>query len=191
MSQASNLTLSHSLWAGNRYANLRAVVMAAIGVALLTLSAKAKIVIGPVPVTLQTLVVLLIGASYGWRLAASTVLAYLAIGLSGLPVFASNLVGPAALVGPTGGYLLAFVPAAALVGWLAERGWDKSVILTVVAMVLGNLVIYAIGASWLASIIGAKKAWALGVMPFLAGDAVKIGFAALALPLASKILGRS
>ncbi len=190
MSQASNLTLSHSLWAGNRAAVLRSVALMALGVALLAVSAKAKIVIGPVPVTLQTLVVLLIGASYGWRLAASTVVAYLAAGLSGAPVFAGELVGPAYFAGPTAGYLLAFVPAAALVGWLAERGWDKSVPMTVVAMVLGNLVIYAIGATWLASMIGAQKAWTFGVLPFLAGDAVKIGFAALALPLASKVLGR-
>ncbi len=190
MSQASNLTLSHSLWAGNRASTLRAVALMALGVVLLTISAKAKFVIGPVPHTLQTLVVLLIGASYGWRLGASTILAYLATGLSGLPVFAVDIAGAAALVGTTGGYLLGFVFAAALVGWLAERGWDKSIVLTVVAMVLGNLVIYAIGASWLASIIGAEKAWTFGVLPFLGVDAVKIGFAALALPLASKVLGR-
>lgn len=190
MSQASNLTLSHSLWAGNRASTLRAVALMALGVVLLTISAKAKFVIGPVPHTLQTLVVLLIGASYGWRLGASTILAYLATGLSGLPVFAGEIAGAAALVGTTGGYLLGFVLAATLVGWLAERGWDKSIVLTVVAMVLGNLVIYAIGASWLASIIGAEKAWTFGVLPFLGVDAVKIGFAALALPLASKVLGR-
>lgn len=190
MSQPSALTLSHSLWAGDRFAILRAVVLGAIGVALLTLSAKAKIVIGPVPVTMQTLVVLLMAAAYGWRQAAGTIVAYFAVGLAGYPVFAGEIAGPAYFIGTSAGYLLAFLPAVILVGWLAERGWDKSVVTTVVAMVLGNLVIYAIGASWLSTMIGVQKAWIFGVVPFLAGDAIKIGVAALALPAASHLLSR-
>jgi biotin transport system substrate-specific component len=123
--------------------------------------------------TLQTLVVLLLGAAYGARLAAVTVLLYLAEGMMGLQVFAGLDAGPAYMAGPTGGYLAGFLVAAAAVGWLAERGWDRSLGLLLAAMTLGHLVIFACGYAWLAGLMPPDRAFAVGVMPFLAATLVK------------------
>src|SRR4051794_39821492 len=106
-----------------RASALRPALLAIGGSLALAASAQILVPIQPVPMTLQSLVVLLIGAAYGWRLGAATVLLYLAEGLCGMPVFAGFRAGPAVLIGPTGGFLLGFVPAAALAGWLAARGW--------------------------------------------------------------------
>jgi biotin transport system substrate-specific component len=167
-------TLAATLWpqqAASRIARLAAL---SIGGALaLALSAKAQVPFYPVPMTLQTLAVLAIGATFGARLAAVTVLLYLGEGLTGLQVFADSAAGPAYMAGPTGGYLAGFLVAATLVGWLAERGWDRSLSRLLGAMVLGSLVIYGCGFAWLATLIGAQKAWLFGVQPFLLGDALK------------------
>jgi len=106
---------------------------------------------------MQTLVVLMIGMTFGWKLGGATVALYLAEGLAGLPVFAGapeKGIGFAYMVGPTGGYLLGFIIAAAVVGWLAERGFDRNVILTAVAMLVGSIIIYIPGVLWLGSIVG-------------------------------------
>jgi len=143
----------------------------------------------PVPVTGQTFAVLLVGAALGrWR-GTAAVLAYLAEGAAGLPVFAGGLSGPAVLVGPTGGYLFGFVLGAWLCGYLAERGWDRRVGGTLASMILGNIVIFAIGLPWLARFVGGANVWTMGFWPFIPGDIVKIGLAAAALPLAWKWLG--
>jgi biotin transport system substrate-specific component len=123
--------------------------------------------------TLQTLVVLILGAAYGARLAAVTILLYLAEGMMGLQVFAGLDAGPAYMAGLTGGYLGGFVVAAALVGWLAERGWDRSLGLLLAAMTLGHFVIFACGYAWLAGLIGPDEAWVAGVVPFFAATLVK------------------
>ncbi|GAB4408851.1 MAG: biotin transporter BioY [Anaerolineae bacterium] len=144
----------------------------------------------PVPITMQTLMVLLTGMLLGSRLGSITVLAYLAEGLAGLPVFAggtsawspSSIPGVPVLLGPSAGYLVGFVFAAGLVGWLAERGWDRVWWTTALAMVLGNLVIYAFGVGWLSTFLGVSRAIAAGALPFLIGDAVKIALAVIALP---------
>jgi biotin transport system substrate-specific component len=128
----------------------RAVILVALGTALLTLSAKINLPLPYVPMTLQTLVVLMIGAAYGWRLGSATVIAYLAEGAIGLPVFAGPVGGLAPLVGPTAGYLFGFVAAAFITGWLSERGWDRSVPRLFVAMGIGHTVILAAGFAWLA-----------------------------------------
>lgn len=189
-------TLAQTLWrpeAQNRI--LRGIVLALLGTALLTASAKVQIPFYPVPMTLQTLVVLGLGMAYGWRLAAATLLLYLAQGAAGLPVFAGTPekgLGLAYMLGGTGGYLLGFVMAAAACGWLAERGWDRSVITTALAMLLGNLLIYVPGLLWLGALFGWDKPileW--GLLPFLLGDLVKLALAALLLPLAWKALGRA
>lgn len=162
-----------------------------LGSALIALSARAAIPLpfSPVPITGQTFAVLLVGAALGrWR-GAAAVLAYLAEGAAGLPVFAGVSAGPATLVGPTGGYLFGFVPAAWLCGYLAERGWDRSVVGTLAAMVLGNVVIFAVALPWLARFTGAANVWALGFWPFIPGDVVKMALAAAALPLAWKWVG--
>ncbi|MGA9190453.1 MAG: biotin transporter BioY [Anaerolineales bacterium] len=137
----------------------------------------------PVPITAQTLAVLLIGVLLGSRRGGFALLAYLGEGLAGLPVFAGGGFGLAHLLGPTGGYLIGFAAAAFLVGWLAERGWDRRPLAALGAMTLGNLVIYAIGASWLAWMVGPNQALALGVAPFVLGDVLKIGLGTALLPL--------
>ena len=144
----------------------------------------------PVPVTGQTLAVLLVGALLGSRRGAWSLLAYLLEGLAGLPVFAGGASGPAYALGPTGGYLLGFVAAAFVVGWRAERGWDRRLGSTALAMVAGNVAIYACGLGWLALFVG-RQALALGLFPFLAGDLVKLVLAAIALPLGWRLIGRN
>ena len=161
------------------------------GSLLIALSAQVAILLpfSPVPVTGQTLAVLLVGALLGSRRGSLAVLTYVVQGLAGLPVFAGGAFGLVRLLGPTGGYLVGFVAAAFLVGLLAERGWDRRVSTTAAAMTLGNLVIYATGALWLAAFVGGlDQALALGVAPFIPGDLLKIGAAALLLPAGWRLL---
>ena len=167
-------TLAATLWPQQAASRIARFAALAIGGALaLAVSAKTQVPFYPVPMTLQTLVVLAIGAAFGARLAAATVALYLAEGLLGLQVFAGASAGPAYMAGPTGGYLLGFLVAAALVGWLAERGWDRSLGWLLAAVALGDLAILACGFAWLAAMIGPEKAWLGGVLPFLPGDVVK------------------
>jgi biotin transport system substrate-specific component len=154
------------------------------GSLLLAVSAQFKIPLYPVPVTGQTLVVLLIGMTYGARLGGITISAYLFEGALGLPVFAGGAAGVAVLVGPTGGYLFGFLLASAAMGYLAERGMGRTAASTITAMVIGNCVIYLCGVFWLANFIGFDKAVAAGVLPFLYGDALKLFVAAGLMPLA-------
>ena len=166
--------------------------LAIVGVALLMLSAKVKIPFYPVPLTMQSFVVLALGLTYGSRLGASTVLLYLAAGVLGLPVFAGTPekgIGLAYMMGPTGGYLLGFVIAAATTGYLAERGWDRKVLLTFVAMLVGNITIYIPGLIWLGNILGWDKPilqW--GMTPFLLGDLAKIVLAMIVIPATWKLV---
>jgi len=162
------------------------ILLVLAGSALLALSAQFafRIPISPVPVTGQTLVVLLIGMAYGSRLGAATVLAYLVEGGMGLPVFANGTAGWPVIMGPTGGYLVGFVAAAFALGWLAERGMGRGPISTAIAMAVGTIIIYVFGVSWLGQFIGFEKAVAAGVMPFLYGDALKLVVAAGLMPLA-------
>ena len=151
---------------------------------LLAVSAQFKIPLYPVPVTGQTLVVLLIGMTYGPRLGGITIAAYLFEGALGLPVFAGGAAGVAVLMGPTAGYLFGFLLAATAMGFLAERGIGRTVVSTIAAMVIGNCVIYLCGALWLANFIGFGQAIAAGVLPFLYGDALKLVVAAGLMPWA-------
>lgn len=159
------------------------------GSLLIALSAQiaVRLPFSPVPITAQTLTVLLLGALLGRRRAALTVLAYIAQGLAGLPVFAGGAAGLAYLLGPTGGYLVGFVAAAWTTGWLAERGWDRRILSTALAMLIGNVVLYAFGLAWLSLYVGGA-ALTLGLLPFLAGDLLKIALAAAALPAGWKAL---
>ena len=148
-----HLPLAAVLWperADRIYGVLRGAILVALGTALLTMSAKINLPLPYVPMTLQTLVVLMIGAAYGWRLGVTTVLAYLAEGAIGIPVFAGPVGGLAPLFGPTAGYLAGFVMAALATGWLSERGWDRSVPLLFVAMAIGHILILGCGFAWLA-----------------------------------------
>lgn len=149
---------------------------------VVALSAQVTIPLHPVPVTGQTFGVLLIGALLGRRRGLLALFAYLAQGAVGLPVFAGGKAGFASFAGPTGGYLIGFLVAALVVGWLSERGWDRRFATTVLAMFAGNVVIYAWGLTWLASFVGWQVALKVGCLPFVPGDLLKILMAALILP---------
>lgn len=136
----------------------------------------------PVPITGQTFAVLLTGALLGSRLGFAAILAYLAEGSAGLPFFAGGDHGFATVTGPTGGYLVGFLVAAFVVGWLAERGWDRDVPHAVAAMLVGEVAIYVFGLAWLSRYVPASQVLALGLTPFIPGDAVKIAAAAIVLP---------
>jgi biotin transport system substrate-specific component len=176
-------------------ATLRNVAFAVGGSLCLWLSAKIQIPFYPVPLTMLTFMVLAIGMAFGWRLGAAAIALYLVEGALGLPVFSGTPergVGLAYMVGPTGGYLLGCLPAAALCGWLAERGWDRNFATTALAMLAGNLVIYIFGLAWLGAVVGWDKpvlAW--GLTPFLLGDLTKLALATALLPVAWRLLGKS
>jgi biotin transport system substrate-specific component len=171
---------------------LRSVTLVALGTALLTLSAKVNLPLPYVPMTLQTLVVLVIGAAYGWRLGTATVMAYLAEGALGWPVFAGSVGGLAPLLGPTAGYLFGFVAAAFATGWLSERGWDRSVPWLFLAMGLGHILILAAGFTWLAfgMKLGVEKAWLVGIAPFIAASLIKNALGAMLVPALRHVLDR-
>ncbi len=157
---AQRHTLVEALWPGQS-AWLRNTILLVAGSMLLTLSAKVNVPFYPVPMTMQTFAVLVIGAAYGWRLGTATVLFYLAQGAFGLPVFAGTPekgIGLAYLMGPTGGYLIGFAAAAFVAGWLAERGWDRSMPGLIAAMFLGHVTIFILGTAYLGSLIGYDKA---------------------------------
>jgi len=143
------------------------------GSLLLAVSAKVQVPFYPVPMTLQTLVVLLLGAGLGARLAAASVALYLIEGLAGLPVFAGAVAGPVYMAGPTGGFLVGFLVAAALIGFAADRRWDRSWIGLLGSLTLGHAVVFAFGFLWLAQLIGAEKAFAAGVAPFALATILK------------------
>ena len=169
---------------------LREAAAAFFGSLALAVAAKWQVPFYPVPMTLQTLVVLILGAFFGARLASATVGLYLAEGFFGLPVFAGWAAGPETLAGPTGGYLFGFLAAAALVGVLAERGVTRSLIGLIVVMCLGHVAISAFGFGWLAAGIGPTKAWAIGVAPFYGSTVLKTALAvALMRALAPRLGG--
>lgn len=192
MLQAQRLVLIDALL-DRGHSQFRTLFLVLAGSMVLTLSAKVQVPFYPVPMTLQTLVVLLIGVAFGWRMGVATVLAYLAQGAMGLPVFAGTPekgLGLLYMAGPTGGYLVGFALAAAVTGWLAERGLDRTVIGTAVAMIAGTVVIYACGLVWLSNFVGMEKAVAFGMTPFLFGDLVKVALATATLPMIWKLINR-
>jgi biotin transport system substrate-specific component len=165
----------------------RAVLLIVAGSVALAVSAKIKVPFYPVEMTMQTFVVMVLAMGFGWRLGMATVALYLAEGAMGLPVFTGTPergLGVAYMMGPTGGYLAGFFLSAGLVGWLAERGFDRNVLTTLVAMLAGTAVIFALGIGWLSSLIGFEKALAFGLMPFVYSEALKIALAAALMPLA-------
>lgn len=174
----------------------RNVMLAVGGSLLLWASARLQVPFYPVPMTMQTFVVLMIGAAYGWRLGAATVALYLLQGALGMPVFAGTPekgIGLAYMVGPTGGYLIGYVAAAATTGALAGLGWDRRVSTTILSMLAGTAVIYAFGIGWLGMVVGwDKPVFAWGLTPFLLGDLIKLALAAAVLPMTWKLIaGRS
>ncbi len=170
---------------------VRDVVLVAGGAALTGLAAQVSIPLPftPVPLTLQTFAVLLVGASLGTVRGVASMLLYLAAGVAGAPVFSNGTSGAG---GASFGYVLGFIVAAALVGRLAERGATRGPLRTAAVMVLGNLAIYAVGLPWLMSSIhvGLGKGLSLGVTPFLIGDLLKVVVAAGLFPAAWRLTGR-
>jgi biotin transporter BioY len=159
------------------------------GALILGLSAQVKVYlpISPVPITGQTFAVLMLAALLGSRRGVLAILAYLAEGVLGLPVFAGGI-GLAVLIGPTGGYLVGFIAVAYLVGRLAEMGWDRRVSTTIAAMLAGEIVLYTFGVCWLAIITNIRTALTVGLYPFIVGDILKVILAAAVLPAGWKLL---
>ena len=172
---------------------LRGIVLCTIGSLLIWTSAKIHVPFYPVPMTMQTFVVLTIGMVYGWRLGAATVMLYLLEGATGLPVFSGTPekgLGLAYMLGGTGGYLAGFLLSVIVTGTLAERGWDRSIMTTALAMLAGSVAIYIPGLLWLGTLFGWDKPileW--GMYPFLLGDLTKLALAAGFLPLIWKMIG--
>ena len=160
-----------------------------VGSLLLTASARTQIPFWPVPMTMQTLAVIVIGMTLGSRLGFIVVTAYVLEGLMGLPVFANTPergAGLAYLMGPTGGYLVGFCVAAYVSGWLAERGFGRDIFKASLVNIIGTLIILAFGYAWLAHLVGPVKAYVAGVHPFLLSSLVKIGLGAVLAALIAR-----
>lgn len=186
-------TFIAAMWPERTAAGVRIAALTLLGSLALAASAKLQVPFYPVPMTMQSLVVLLLGMAFGWRLGAATVLLYLLEGAFGLPVFAGTPekgIGIAYMMGPTGGYLIGFVAAAALTGWLAERGWDRSLWRSAVALSLGHAVLFLSGLAWLAVYVGWPRAVEFGLMPFLAGTVVKTALGVALVRAGWAMLGR-
>ena len=190
--------LVKTLWPKRTLARDLSLILAGSLFVALTAQVAIPLPFTPVPITLQTLGILLVGAALGSRLGFLALLAYLLEGAMGLPVFAGGTGGVARILGPTGGFLLAFPLAAGLVGLLVERfGLDRSFFGTLLAMLLGNALLYLVGlpglGAWLVGVgkfTGMGGLLAMGLFPFLPGDLVKAVLAALLLPTAWRFLGR-
>ena len=193
-SPSSPSTLVGLLWPSRddaRFSVLRAIVLMGVGTALLTLSAKVQVPLPYVPMTLQTLVVLIIGASYGWRLGGATVGLYLMQGAVGMPVFAGPTAGIGYFMGPTGGFLFGFLLAAIVMGFMAERGWDRSLLRVIVMMSVGHALIFVVGLAQLSLVMPFAKAWTVGAAPFVAATLVKTALAVALMQAAWSVTGRS
>ncbi len=197
--------LATPLWQDARPAQraLRFTLLAILGVVFIALCAQARVPFYPVPMTGQTLAVLLVGTVFGWQLGLTTLLLYMGAGAVGIPVFANWSAGPGVIAGATGGYIIGFVLAAALLGFLAQRGWSRSLPLTVLGMVLAEILIYLPGVPWLAVWYGStgaqylaegQGAWdaafSTGLIPFLLGDLLKLLLAAAIVGAGWRLFGR-
>ncbi|HEY6631022.1 MAG TPA: biotin transporter BioY [Rhizobiaceae bacterium] len=167
------------------------ILLAVVGTLLLTISAKTKVMLGPVDMSLQTLAVLLIATAFGFRLAVATLLLYMAQGAMGFPVFQSTPekgIGIAYMLGTTGGYLAGFVVMAAIVGWAADRGFDRNPLKLFGVMLAADAAMLAMGFAWLAVLIGPENAWTFGVVPFVVPDMIKVALAAALVPAVWSLL---
>ncbi len=170
---SSNNSLVSSLLGKKTNDFVYVLLTSIIGSFLLAISSKVQIPLTPVPVTLQTLVLLVMSMFLGWRGAVGATSLYLFQGAIGLPVFAHGG-GFIILFGPTGGYLFGFLIASLVVGYLAEKGWDKSVVLTFTSMTIGTLIIYLFGIIWLSYLKDLNTALVFGLLPFITPDILKI-----------------
>jgi biotin transport system substrate-specific component len=183
------LPLASTVFGASRDARLVALLAA---VALLWISARIQIPLWPVPITMQTYVVIVIAMGCGTRLGLAAIGSYVALGALGLPVFAGTPekgIGLAYLAGPTGGYVVGFIVAGIACGALAARGWDRTLARAFVAALLGHALIIGCGAAWLATTIGWSRAVAVGVAPFAWGTFFKCALVAITLAGGARLLG--
>ena len=170
----------------NEQVIIKPLLLVISGILILWMTAQIRISLffTPVPITGQTFGVLILAAAYGSRLGMTTMLAYLFVGIAGLPVFAGSSSGWAYFSGATAGYLVGFAAAAYVVGYLSEMGWDRKPVSVIASMLIGNAIIYIFGVIWLAYSlnVGYGKAISLGLEPFILGDTIKIILAAGFLP---------
>ena len=169
----------------------RDVILIVLGALFVAVLAQVKIVLPftPVPLTGQTFGVLLVGATLGSRRGAASMLLYVALGALGFPVFAGGASGMEYLTGATLGYLVGFVIAAYVVGLLAERGLERNVRTSMIPFLVGTVIIYVCGVTWLSVVLGSfAQAVTAGLIPFLVGDAIKLIAASLVLPAAWKLV---
>ena len=192
MTQPSTPLMAAAWPASGQMALVRAFLLVIGGTLLMTIGAKIQVPMWPVQMSLQTLALMIIGLTYGPRLAGATMLSYLAVGFAGLPVFGGVVAGPGYFLGPTGGYLVGYFFAVVAIAWLVERGWDRHLMTTILALLIGNIILYIPGLLWLgfAYMPGVMETLVAGMFPFLTGAAVKMALAAALLPLAWKLVGR-
>lgn len=190
MTRAQAVTLSDALLPGRSLARDLGLVSIFVGITAAAAQVRIPLPFTPVPITGQTFAVILCGATLGARRGAFAQLAYLLLGSAGMPIFAGATGGLP--LGPSGGYLVGFMPAAYLIGFLVEHGWDRRMPTAWLALALGNAVLYLFGLPWLTLFVGGSitKALALGLYPFLIGDALKLALAATLLPAAWAWVGR-
>ena len=193
LSMTPSPSLATSILGGGKTSFFNNILLIIAGSVLIALTAQIAIPVAgsPVPATGQTFGVLLVGMALGSRRGALAVIAYLAEGAMGAPVFALGASAPA-LVGPTAGYLYGFVPAAFLVGYLAENGWDRNPVSTALAMLAGNIILYIPGLVYLSMVVGTTptQTLAIGFLPYYGIDVAKLILAAAAMPIAWKFLGK-
>ena len=186
----NNTTLINSLLSAyeikERY---KSIALVLFGTLLLAASSKVQVPFWPVPMTMQTFVVFVIGMSYGWKLGFFTLIVYLFEGAIGLPVFAKGG-GLLYLTGPTAGYLYGMTIAAGVIGFFAERGYNKSFLKSLLSLIIGTFIIFILGVSYLGSVIGYDKALAAGLYPFLLSEFFKIVLAAALITSIRKYINK-
>ena len=168
---------------------LKNIALVIFGTLLLALSSKVQVPFWPVPMTMQTFIVFIIGMTYGWKLAFSTLVIYLLEGTLGLPVFAKGG-GLFYLTGPTAGYLYGMTIAAGVIGFFAELGYNDSYFKSLMSLLIGTLIIFLLGVGYLSSVIGYDKALAAGLYPFIPSEFFKIGLAVVLIPSITRYISK-
>lgn len=179
----------HMVKSGGLGEAMMSLALVLVGVGILAVSARIQVPFYPVPVTMQTLAVMVIAMAYGSKLGTATLFSYLFAGFIGAPVFAGGA-GFAYMVGPTGGYLAGFLLAGVVLGALADRGWTRNWQTTAAAMLVGTSIIYLLGIAWLSQLIGLDKAITFGLVPFIYGDILKLVIAAASVPFMWKLVAK-
>lgn len=179
----------HMVKSGGIGEAMMSLVLMLVGVGILAVSARIQVPFYPVPVTMQTLAVMVIAMAYGSKLGTATLFSYLLAGFLGAPVFAGGA-GFAYMAGPTGGYLAGFLLSGIVLGSLADRGWTRNWQTTAAAMLVGTSLIYLLGVAWLSQLIGLDKAITFGVVPFIYGDILKLVIAAVSVPFMWKLVAK-